>query len=130
MDYTQVGPSFVQQYYSVFGSARDQLTGIYRPTSKLTWQGEQMQGQEAIAARFQQLAFNEAQFKTDSIECQPADGGILISVVGEVLLKEERYALKYSDVFILSQDEQQQFYVANQIFNLVGGGVDTQGGQA
>ncbi|EPY31734.1 nuclear transport factor 2 [Strigomonas culicis] len=97
------------------------LAGVYRPTSLLTWQNEQIQGAESIMARFEQLQFNESVFKKDSVDCQPLGTGVLVVVNGEVALQGERYALKFNDVFHLA-NEGQSWYIANQIFNIVGGG--------
>ncbi|CCW71375.1 unnamed protein product [Phytomonas sp. Hart1] len=122
MSFQEVGAQFVQHYYSFFSNQRAQLAGIYRPTTLLTWQNEQLQGVEAITARFANLGFAEASFKTDSLNCQPSlSGGVLVVVNGEVSLKDERHSLKFNDVFHLAQDNG-QWFVSNQVFNIVGGG--------
>lgn len=120
--FVEIGTGFIQHYYAFFSSQRGQLAGVYRPQSLLTWQSEQLQGGENIIARFNNLGFSEAQFKTDVVDCQPSlSGGVLVVVNGEVLLKDERHPLKFNDVFHLAQDAG-QWYVSNQIFNIVGGG--------
>lgn len=120
--FQEIGAGFAQHYYTFFSSQRDQLAGIYRPQSLLTWQSEQIQGGANILARFANLGFSESQFKTDVIDCQPSlSGGVLVVVNGEVLLKDERHPLKFNDVFHLAQDAG-QWYVSNQVFNIVGGG--------
>ncbi|CCW63575.1 unnamed protein product [Phytomonas sp. EM1] len=122
MSFQEVGAQFVQHYYAFFSTQRAQLAGVYRASTLLTWQSEQLQGVEAITARFANLGFTEAQFKTDSVDCQPSlSGGVLVVVNGEVALKDERHPLKFNDVFHLAQDNG-QWYVSNQIFNIVGGG--------
>ncbi|KAK7194617.1 nuclear transport factor 2 [Novymonas esmeraldas] len=122
MSFQDVGAGFVQHYYTFFSTQRNQLAGIYRPTTLLTWQREQMQGVDAIMARFANLGFSEAAFKRDSLDCQPSlSGGVLVVVNGEVMLKDERHPLKFNDIFHLAQDNG-QWYVSNQVFNIVGGG--------
>lgn len=122
MSFTDVGKAFAQHYYSLFANQRQQLGGVYRANSLMTWQSDQMQGVDSILARFQNLGFTEAQFKSDSIDCQPSlSGGVLVVVNGEVLLKDERHPLKFVDMFHLAQDAG-QWYVSNQIFNIIGGG--------
>lgn len=122
MAFQEVGASFTQHYYNFFSTSRTQLAGVYRANTLLTWQSEQIQGAEAIMARFANLGFSEAQFKTDSLDCQPSlSGGVLVVVNGEVLLKDERHPLKFNDCFHLAMDNG-QWYVSNQIFNIVGGG--------
>eukprot|EP00796_Vickermania_ingenoplastis_P009525 gene9525-6685_t len=120
--FAEVGAGFAQHYYTFFSSDRNQLAGIYRPQTLLTWQSEQIQGGENIIARFANLGFTEAMFKSDVVDCQPSlSGGVLVVVNGEVLLKGEEHPLKFNDVFHLAQDGG-QWYVSNQIFNIVGGG--------
>ncbi|KPA76018.1 putative nuclear transport factor 2 [Leptomonas pyrrhocoris] len=122
MSFQEVGTGFVQHYYNFFSTQRAQLAGIYRPSTLLTWQSEQMQGVDAIMARFANLGFSEAAFKQDNVDCQPSlSGGVLVVVNGEVALKDERHPLKFNDVFHLASDNG-QWYVSNQVFNIVGGG--------
>ncbi|CBZ24401.1 ntf2-like [Leishmania mexicana MHOM/GT/2001/U1103] len=122
MSFEEVGVGFVQHYYNFFANQRDQLAGIYRPNTLLTWQKEQVQGVDAIMARFANLGFTEAAFKQDSVDCQPSmSGGVIVIVNGEVKLRDEQHSLKFNDFFHLAQDNG-QWYVSNQVFNLVGGG--------
>ncbi|KAG5484221.1 hypothetical protein CUR178_07377 [Leishmania enriettii] len=122
MSFQDVGAGFVQHYYTFFSAQRNQLAGIYRPSTLLTWQAEQVQGVDAIMARFASLGFAEAAFKQDNIDCQPSmSGGVIVVVNGEVKLKDEQHSLKFNDVFHLAL-ENGQWYVSNQIFNIVGGG--------
>ncbi|KAG8348394.1 Nuclear transport factor 2 (NTF2) domain [Trypanosoma vivax] len=122
MSFQEVGTGFVRQYYEFFSKNRAQLAGVYRPTSLMTWVGEQLQGGDNIMARFASLSFNEAIFKTEDIDCHPSlSGGVLVVVNGEVLLKDERHPLKFNDVFHLASDGG-QWYISNQIFRIVGGG--------
>ncbi|KAH9598429.1 Nuclear transport factor 2 [Trypanosoma melophagium] len=122
MSFQEIGTGFVRQYYEFFSTNRAQLAGVYRPNSLMTWLGEQLQGGEAIMARFATLGFDEAQFKPEDIDCHPSvSGGVLVVVNGEVMLKGERHTLKFIDVFHLAQDGG-QWYISNQIFRILGGG--------
>lgn len=122
MSFQEVGTSFVSQYYQYFASNRASLGGVYRPTTLMTWSGEQMQGVESIMGRFSTLAFNQCQFKPEDIDCHPSlSGGVIVVVNGEVLLEGERHPLKYNDVFHLASDAS-GWYISNQIFRIIGGG--------
>ncbi|EAN85794.1 putative nuclear transport factor 2 [Trypanosoma cruzi] len=122
MSFQEIGVAFVRQYYEFFSKSRDQLAGVYRSNSLMTWMGEQLQGGANIMARFANLGFNEAIFKAEDIDCHPSlSNGVLVVVNGEVLLKDERHPLKFNDVFHLAQDNG-QWYISNQIFRIVGGG--------
>lgn len=122
MSFQDIGNQFVQHYYVTFAGNRDALAPLYRPHTLLTWQSEQMQGVEAIMSRFQRLGFQQAEFRADSIDAQPSlSGGVIVVVNGEVKLMDERHSLKFNDFFHLAE-EAGNWYVSNQIFNIVGGG--------
>ncbi|RNE96602.1 nuclear transport factor 2 [Trypanosoma rangeli] len=122
MSFQEVGVGFVRQYYEIFSKQREQLAGVYRANSLMTWVGEQLQGNASIMARLTSLGFNEALFKPEDIDCHPSlSNGVLVVVNGEVMLKDERHPLKFNDVFHLAQDGG-QWYISNQIFRIVGGG--------
>nr|CCC92179.1 putative nuclear transport factor 2 [Trypanosoma congolense IL3000] len=122
MSFQDVGTGFVSQYYEFFSKNRAQLAGVYRPSSLMTWVGEQLQGGESIMNRFANLSFDQALFKAEDVDCQPVlSGGVLVVVNGEVLLKDERHPLKFNDVFHLAQDGG-QWFISNQVFRIVGGG--------
>ena len=123
MSFQEVGQGFVGQYYQFFSTNRPSLAGVYRPNSLMTWAGQQMQGADAIMERFSTLAFNQAQFKTEDIDCHPSvSGGVIVVVNGEVLIEGEEHPLKFNDVFHLALDQANSWYISNQLFRIIGGG--------
>jgi hypothetical protein len=123
MDFAGIGKGFVGQYYTFFGSQREQCRGVYRPNSLMTWSGEQIAGVEEIMVKFAALTFGAANFVPQDIECHPTPGGgILVVVNGELQQPEEAHSLAFNDVFNLMPDEAGQWYVANQFFKVLGGG--------
>ena len=122
MSFDEVGRGFVSQYYQFFAQNRQSLAGVYRPSSLMTWVGEQLQGTTAIMERFQRLQFKSPQYKMNDIDCHPSlSGGVLVVVNAEVLIEGEVHPLKFNDVFHLAQD-QGGWYISNQIFRITGGG--------
>lgn len=122
--FTDLGTGFVKQYYQFFGSNRAQCAGIYRDNSLMTWSGEQMAGVASIMAKFAALPFTRAQFNPQEIQCQPiggANNSVLVVVQGELFIEGERHNLAYNDVFHLTLDAAGQWYVANQMFRILGG---------
>lgn len=57
MSFSDIGNGFVSHYYNFFANNRQQLAGIYRPSTLLTWQSEQFSGAAAIMERFANLQF-------------------------------------------------------------------------
>ncbi len=123
MSFQEIGQQFVTQYYQIFGANRAQCAGIYRDNSLMTWSSEQMQGSAAIMTKFSQLPFGQARFNPNEIQCQPlGTAGVLVVVNGECILEGESHSLTFNDVFHLTVDAAGQWYVANQIFRILGGG--------
>jgi ketosteroid isomerase-like protein len=119
-----VGRGFIEQYYAIFGSDRSQCAGIYRDNTLMTYAGQQMQGVTAIMEYFRDvMTLGTCQYLPLDIDCHPtASGGVLVVVNGEVKIDGENHSLMYNDTFYLSQDEQGNYYVANQISRILGGG--------
>ena len=123
-DFDGIGKGFVQQYYQIFASNRAACAGIYRPNSLMTWSGKSMQGGAAIMEKFGTLTFQPGTaFNPREIECHPTPGnGVLVVVNGELAQPDEAHQLSFNDVFHLCTDQAGQWYVANQLFKVLGGG--------
>lgn len=124
MSFDEVGKGFAGSYYASFGTDRSQCAGIYRPSSLMTYGGEQIAGVDAIMEKFANLGFQTAHFIPSEIDCHPTNGGagVLVVVNGEVKVDEEEHSLAYNDVFNLAVDEAGQWFVANQFSRILGGG--------
>lgn len=121
MSFDEVGKGFATQYYQIFCSNRAQLAGVYRPSSLMTWAGEQMQSDTAIMAKMGTMTFQQCNFKPEDIDCHPSlSGGVLVVVNGECHLDQEAHPLKFNDVFHLAQDAN-GWFISNQLFRIVGG---------
>ena len=123
MTYADIGKGFIDQYYAIFGTNRAQCQGIYRETSVMTWSGENLAGVANIMTKFASLPFNQARFNPTEVVYQPINqAGILVVANGECVLEGESHTLAFNDVFHLALDATGQWYVANQVFRILGGG--------
>ena len=56
--YEEIGQAFVEHYYNLFQTSRDQLASLYQDDSMMTFEGSPVQGQAAIAEKFQVCSCN------------------------------------------------------------------------
>ncbi|KAK1270436.1 Nuclear transport factor 2 [Acorus gramineus] len=120
MDPDTVAKAFVDHYYSTFDSNRAALVGLYQESSMLTFEGEKLQGAQAIVAKLVGLPFPQCLHKITTTDCQPSGpgGGMIVFVSGTLQLQGEQHPLKFSQMFHLMPTPQGSFYVLNDIFRL------------
>ncbi len=119
--FEQVGRGFSGQYYNCIANSRDQLAGVYRDASLVTWCNAQLMGLNQIMPKLMGLAFNQSQWKAEEVDCQPMqNGAILVVTQGLVRIDGEQRPLRFNDVMILQQD-QRGWFIANQVFRILGG---------
>jgi len=120
--FEQCGRGFINQYYNVLAGDRNQLAGVYRNNTLVTWCGGQYMGLDNIMPKMLSLGFNRSQWKQDEVDCQPMqNNGILIVIQGQVRIEGEEHPLRFNDVQILQQD-QQGWHIQHQVFKILGGG--------
>ncbi|XP_021745187.1 nuclear transport factor 2-like [Chenopodium quinoa] len=119
MDPDSVAKAFVEHYYSTFDANRPGLANLYQDSSMLTFEGQKIQGTQAITAKLNSLPFQQCQHTISTVDCQPSGtGGMLVFVSGNLQLSGEQHALKFSQMFHLMPTPQGSFYVQNDIFRL------------
>ncbi|KAK0641087.1 nuclear transport factor 2 [Cercophora newfieldiana] len=115
----QLLAQFVTHYYSTFDADRKNLAPLYRDTSMLTFQSDQVLGASAITEKLAGLPFQKVVHKYDRTDAQPTPNGILIVVAGQLLVDDGEQPLSYTQTFLLAQDGSGSYYVQNDVFNLV-----------
>eukprot|EP00039_Didymoeca_costata_P022395 m.4395 g.4395 ORF g.4395 m.4395 type:complete len:125 (+) comp2974_c0_seq1:25-399(+) len=120
MAYNEVGAAFTTHYYQTFAADRNQLVKLYNDTTFLSYEGNAMQGQQAIMQHMVEgLRFERVAHSLTAQDYHPMqDGGILIQVMGQ-LKADEDPPHGFCETFIIRQDPAGNYYVANQIFRLV-----------
>ncbi|XP_058227223.1 nuclear transport factor 2B-like [Rhododendron vialii] len=120
MDPNALSKAFVDHYYSTFDTNRPGLANLYQDASMLTFEGQQFQGAQNIAAKLASLPFQQCQHIITTVDCQPSGpaGGMIVFVSGNLQLAGEQHALKFSQLFHLMPTPQGSFYVQNDIFRL------------
>ncbi|KAJ1494733.1 putative nuclear transport factor 2, partial [Baffinella frigidus] len=100
----QVGKAFVQHYYQTFDTNRAGLSSLYQSESMFSWEGEKIQGAQAIVEKLQGLPFTQVAHHVTSLDCHPTSGnGVLVLVCGHLKIEADAAAppLKYSQTFVL-----------------------------
>ncbi|RMJ24159.1 nuclear transport factor [Aspergillus sp. HF37] len=112
---------FVQFYYNTFDADRQNLAGLYREHSMLTFETTSIQGVAGIIEKLTTLPFEKVQHQIATLDAQPSSeqGGILVMVTGALLVDQEQKPMSYTQAFQLLPDGQGSYFVFNDIFRLI-----------
>eukprot|EP01130_Rhizamoeba_saxonica_P004091 TRINITY_DN1683_c0_g2_i1.p1 TRINITY_DN1683_c0_g2~~TRINITY_DN1683_c0_g2_i1.p1 ORF type:complete len:123 (+),score=29.39 TRINITY_DN1683_c0_g2_i1:28-396(+) len=115
-----IAQSFVNYYYGQFDAGnRAGLKALYKPSSMLTWESQQILGADAISEKIVGLPFQSVKHRVVSIDAQPSPGnGVLVFVSGELLIDESQNAIRFSQVFNLLPEGDANYWVQNEMFSL------------
>jgi hypothetical protein len=115
-----IAKAFVNHYYALFDSNREQLAGLYQNESMLTFQDSKVQGQANIINKLKTLPFTGTiKHVCTSIDAQPTGAGILVFVCGVLTIDDPPKPMNFSQVFHLQPIAGSNgFYVLNDLFRL------------
>ncbi|RHZ49164.1 hypothetical protein Glove_529g32 [Diversispora epigaea] len=109
---------FINYYYSVFCSDRNNLRPLYREQSMLTFEGAPHQGVNNIIEKMTSLPFQRVAHRIASLDAQPSiSNGIFVVVTGELLVDDEQNPQRFTQAFQLIP-EGSTYWVLNDIFRL------------
>ena len=115
-DFQNVGTQFVQHYYNVFDTQREQLGDLYTEDSMLTFEGEQFKGLEGIGGKYGALP--SIKHKVDTADYHPSlQNGIIAFITGEISI-DGGPGIKFSQVFNLAVGGKNGYYVHNDLFRM------------
>ncbi|KAG0228152.1 Nuclear transport factor 2 [Actinomortierella wolfii] len=118
MDPTAVATQFLQFYYDTFDSNRAGLASLYRPTSTLTFEGQQFQGDAGILEKLTSLPFERIKHQVGTKDIQPGPGGsLLVVVTGQIWFDNQEAPQLFAQTFTLVA-EGASFFVQNDVFRL------------
>merc|ERR1740139_1124425 len=102
-NFKAIGDQFAQQYYQIYDSNRQGLGQFYEAQSLLTWEEENVQGQQQILQKLTTLPFQQVQHQVSSCQGQPVLGSpdkVLIICVGNMLVNGSQN-VKFTELFQL-----------------------------
>ena len=115
-NFQEVGQQFLQHYYSVFDTNREQLSALYTNESMLTFEGEQKLGTQQILEKLG--SFNSVKHNIVSYDFQPTVNNGIIAFVNGDLSIDGGQPLKFSQVFHLCVGGSAGYYCHNDLFRL------------
>ena len=122
-NFEQVGIGFTTQYYNTFQSNRAALSKCYRSNSLITYNGEKLSGADNILQKLTNLPMQNVQFQIQIQDCHPSlSGGVLVFVDGDLRPDGEEHSLRFAELFHLAREDNNSWYISNQIFRIMGGG--------
>ncbi|PNH01021.1 Nuclear transport factor 2 [Tetrabaena socialis] len=115
-----VGRAFLDYFYGLFSTNRAGLASLYQESSLLTFEGNKIQGQQAIIQKLTNMPFQNVAVQRDTVDVQPSiSGGILIFVTGKLMPEGESIPLKFSQAFHLMPTPTSSFVVTNEILDKI-----------
>ncbi|KAL3151307.1 nuclear transport factor 2 [Trebouxia sp. C0009 RCD-2024] len=114
----QIAKAFTDHYYPTFDQNRGALAGLYSDQSVLCFEGQKVQGTQAIVSKLTSLPFQRCQHKVTSLDSHAVpSGGVLVFVTGQLLTEGESRPMPFSQVFHLANISG-SWVVTNDIFRL------------
>lgn len=84
-DYAQ---AFTDHYYPTFDQNRGALASLYSDQSVLCFEGQKVQGTQAIVAKLTSLPFQRCQHTVTSLDSHAVpSGGVLVFVTGQLMVR-------------------------------------------
>ena len=84
--------AFTDHYYPTFDQNRQALAGLYSDQSVLCFEGQKVQGTQAIVSKLTSLPFQRCQHKVTSLDSHAVpSGGVLVFVTGQLLVRDYLY---------------------------------------
>jgi len=122
-DAKQIAVGFIKFYYTNAGSkeARAKNMPVYRAESRVTFEGKEGSGIDAIATIFKESKFAKLAHNVKTWDVQPSPAkGIILFITGDVKIDDNDNAVKFSHFFHLLPDPRnaRNFWVSNEIFRL------------
>jgi len=116
MSFEEVGKNFVQHYYAMFDSQRDQIATLYTKDSMLSFEGEQFLGVEQIMGKLGGMP--SIKHKITTFDAQPTlNNGIIAFVSGDLVI-DDGQPVKFAQTFHLAVGGSAGYYCHNDLFRL------------
>lgn len=119
VDFNTVGRQFVEYYYNIFQTNRNELQSLFTDSSMLSFEGEHFKGTSQIIQKFQSLGMQSIAHQILTFDVQPSSfpGGIIVFVTGNLKMDEEN-PLRFTQVFHLNPQPSGSYFVHNTFFRL------------
>ncbi|KZV99147.1 nuclear transport factor 2 [Exidia glandulosa HHB12029] len=119
-DVNAIAKQFVDYYYSTFAGNRPGLATLYRDSSMMTWEGQQIQGVGPIIEKLSSLPFEKVAHRVTTLDAQPSSPSqpsMIVLVTGLLIVDDSQNPLNFSQTFQL-YPEAGTYFVQNDVFRL------------
>ncbi|OAY69850.1 Nuclear transport factor 2 [Ananas comosus] len=111
---------FAEHYCMTFNRNRAALGELYQEGSMLTFEGDKIQGAQAIVAKLASLPFRLHDiYNVDCCQHSDPQGGLLVTVYGVIQPAGENHRSEFSQVFNLLPANQGSYKVLNHTIRLL-----------
>nr|CAD1824372.1 unnamed protein product [Ananas comosus var. bracteatus] len=111
--------AFAEHYCKTFNENRAALEELYQEESMLTFEGDKIQGAQAIVAKLASLPFHFHHIYTVDCQHYVLQGGLLVSISGAIQLAGENLRQECIQMFTLMLTVQGSVHVLNHIFRIL-----------
>ncbi|EUD65762.1 hypothetical protein C922_03745 [Plasmodium inui San Antonio 1] len=88
--FEEIGKEFVNHYFQLFNTGRNELAALYKDISMMSFENDQCRGTSQIIERLNKLPPTVVH-KCLSLDIQPTpNNGILILVCGDIIIEENK----------------------------------------
>ncbi|KAJ7090345.1 nuclear transport factor 2 [Mycena belliarum] len=109
---------FVDRYYQLFDEDRKSLAQLYRDSSILSFEGDQVVGTTAIVEKLVSLPFQKVHLASKVTQVSIGTvRSVAVSVAGALIVDDSPNPLQFSQIFHLIA-EGDTFYIFNNILQL------------
>jgi len=118
-----VGEKFLVQYYKCASEENANLHKFYKTNAVCSCDTVTVSGSNKTADKLKLFSGANFDLESPGATCtfQPtAEGGVLIMVSGLVVLRNQQGANRFVQTFLLARKEQRHFFIANDMFRLLG----------
>lgn len=121
MSAEEIAAAFVNHFYTTLNTNPAGLAGLYQPQSSMTFEGNKIEGADAIVQKYQSLGkiSHNIPMLTKDVQISTSNSAMLIFVTGQLKIGEEGNPLLFSHCFQLVATGPGQYYVHNELFRLI-----------
>ena len=120
MNLQNLATEFLNAYYNTMMTDRSQMVNYYRENSQMSYEGDAKSGLKQINDKFVGLSFKSIAYQFEGMDFQPTiiPNTLIIAVNGTLNMDNEN-TFNFFETFLVTQDNNGNFYVANDLFKLI-----------
>lgn len=120
LSYKEITEKFCNAYYSLCDSDFEKLNNMYTSECMITYLGFETNGFANLVGRLKAEGIYKFLHDSINVTAQPiGKNGVYIMTTGILSLNYSFNKLRFSESFILVRDDYNNFFITNQVFNII-----------